>query len=148
MNYEFKDVIHALVAKAKQDEFAKKPIKTLGEVILLLKSQPPFNIIELDFTTDNPSDLISYRGYYTDLALDYDDDVIGTNVRQLLKMFEEADGRTYEGYKGGDFTMHRKTLVWVAPYGSCGRMLVDVQSKKNITTIITQENDKEDKNKQ
>ena len=137
----FQDFFDASIAKMKQDEYGKKPIKTLGEVILLLKSQPPFNIIKLDFTTDNPSDLISYRGYYTDLALDYDDDVIGTNVRQLLKTFEEADGRTYEGYKGGDYTMHRKTLVWIAPYGSCGRMLVDIQSKNNITTIITQEDD-------
>lgn len=138
-----KEVLHVLVAKAKQDEFAKKLIKTLGEVILLLKAQPPFNTIKLDFTDDNPCDLESYRGYYEDLSLDYGWDTEPIIVRDLLKMFEDADGSIYTGYKGGDFTMHRKTLVWVAPYGDCGRMLIDVQSKGDVTTIITQE-DNED----
>lgn len=136
---DFKEVLHALVAKDKQNEYAKKPIRTLGEVILLLKAQPPFNTIELDFTKDNPCGLGSYRGYYTDLSLDYGIDAKSMIVKDLLKMFEDADGSTYTGYKGGDFTMHRKTLVWIAPYGDCGRMLVDIQSKKRVTTIITEE---------
>ena len=136
---DFKEILYASVAKMKQDEFAKKPIKTLGEVILLLKAQPPFNTIKLDFTDDNPCDLESYRGYYEDLSLDYGADTDPIIVRDLLKMFEDADGSTYTGYKGGDFTMHRKTLVFVAPYGSCGRMLVNIQSAGDITTIITQE---------
>lgn len=135
----FVDSLHALVAKAKQEEFARKPIKTLGEVILLLKAQPASNIIKLDFTDENPTRLISYRGYYSDLCLDYDFEAKPMTVKQLLKLFEGADGSTYTGYKGGDFTMHRKTLVWVAPYSMCGRMLTDIQSKKNATTIIAQE---------
>jgi len=138
MSY-FEQSLHAMVAKAKQEKFAKKPIRTLGEVILLLKAQPSSNLVKLDFTDDNPDGLRSYRGYYEDLSLDYDSDAKSMKVKQLLKMFEGADGSTYTGYKGGDFTMHRKTLVWVASYGDCGRMLVDIQSKKGITTIITQE---------
>ena len=135
----FKEIIGAMVAKAKQDEFAKKPIKTLGEVILLLKAQPLSNIVKLDFSGKNPSHLESYRGYYEDLSLDYSSNEKPITVKQLLEMFEDADGSTYTGYKGGEFTMHRKTLVWVAPYGDTGRMLVDIQSKKGITTIITKE---------
>ncbi len=139
----FQDFFDATVAKMKQDEYGSKPIRTLGEVILLLESQPKSNTIKLDFTTDNPSHLDSYRGYYTDLSLDYDSDERSKNVEELLKMFEGADGQIFDGYKGGDYTMNRKTLVWVAPYGSCGRMLVDIKSKGNITTIITQDDDEE-----
>jgi len=142
-NKDTENMFYAMLAKAKQDEFAKKPIKTLGEVILLLKAQPPFNTIKLDFTDDNPCDLESYRGYYEDLSLDYGWDTEPIVVRDLLKMFEDADGSTYTGYKGGDFIMHRKTLIWVAPYGDCGRMLVDIQSKGGITTIITQRDNDE-----
>jgi len=124
----------------KEKEFAKKPIRTLGEVILLLKAQPEKNIVKLDFSECNPFRLTSYRGYYSDLALDYRFCKQMT-VKQLLKMFEGADGQTYEGYKGGDFTMSRKTLVWVATYGECGRMLIDIETKGEITTICTQDDD-------
>ena len=135
----FVSSLHALVAKKKQEEFAEKPIRTLGEVILLLKAQPISNIVKLDFTEEHPRNLISYRGYYEDLCLDYDDTAPPITVGRLLEMFEVADGQTYTGYKGGDFTMHRKTLVWVAPYSMCGRMLTDIKSTKGITTIYTQE---------
>ncbi len=70
----FQDFFDASIAKMKQDEFGKKPIKTLGEVILLLKAQPLTNTIKIDFTDENPSHLDSYRGYYTDLSLDYSSD--------------------------------------------------------------------------
>lgn len=139
--HTFQDFFDATVAKMKQDEYGNKPIKTLGEVILLLKAQPKSNTIKLDFTDSNPSHLDSYRGYYTDLSLDYDSDEKSKTVKELLKIFEDADGLTYEGYKGGDYTMNRKTLVWVAPYGSCGRMLIDIKSKGKVTTIITQEDE-------
>jgi len=139
MNDFFVQSLHAMVSQEKQREFAKKPIKTLGEVILLLGTQPKGNIVKLDFVAQNPSNLDSYRGYYEDLAIGYDAEVEPMRVNQLLKMFKEAEGKTYIGYKGGDYTMHRKTLVWVAPYGSCGRMLTDIKSAKGITTIYTQE---------
>lgn len=138
-NDYFMRSIEAMVEVEKQKEFAQKPIKTLGEVILLLEAQPALNIIKLDFTNQNPRGLISYRGYYSDLCLDYDSDAKPMTVKQLLQMFEEADGSIYTGYKGGDFTMSRKTLVWVAPYGDTGRMLVNIQGKPGITTIATQE---------
>ena len=131
--------MRAILEKEKQEEFALKPIKTLGEVILLLKMQPSSNFVRFDFTSDNPQRLHSYRGYYSDLALGHEPVPELVTVGQLLKRFEDADGRTFTGYKGGDFTMHRKTLVWVASYGNTGRMLVDIQSKDGVTTIITQE---------
>lgn len=132
-------LIHDGAAQMKAREFAQKPIRTLGEVILLLKAAPQTDKVSLDFTDENPRGLDSYRGYYEDVALKYDYEGPAITVSQLLKMFEEADGKTYTGYKGGEFTMYRKTLVWVAPYGHTGRMLTDIKSENGITTIITEE---------
>jgi len=132
-------LIYSGVAEMKQKEFAQKPIRILGEVILLLKDAPPSDTVKLDFTDHNPRRLGSYRGYYEDLSLEYGTENPPMTVEQLLKMFEGAVGKTYQGYKGGDFTMSAKTLIWVAPYGDTGRMLTDIRSKNGITTIITKE---------
>ena len=132
--------LHAGAAQMKQKEFAHKPIRTLGEVILLLKVAPPTDLVKLDFTDDvNLHGLDSYRGYYEDLSLEYGCEGSAMTVAHLLKIFEDAVGKTYQGYKGGDFTMSTKTLVWVAPYGDTGRMLTDIKSENGITTIITEE---------
>jgi len=142
---DLEKILHAGAAEMKQKKFAQKPIRTLGEVILLLRAAPPTDIVKLDFTDQNPHSLGSYRGYYEDLSLEYGTlygEEAGSSpitVKQLLEMFEQAVGKTYQGYKGGDFTMHTKTLVWVAPYGGTGRMLTDIKSKDGITTIITEE---------
>lgn len=125
----------------KMDEFAKKPIRTLGEVILLLEGQPERNTVKLDFTNEIPTSLHSYRGYYEDLSLGCSPNARPMTVERLLKRFKDAKGQTFEGYKGGDFTMHSRTLVWVAKYGDTGRMLVGIQSKDGVTNIITQEDD-------
>lgn len=119
-------------------DFERKEIKTIGEVILLLEAQPQNNVVELDFTDQNPCGLTSYRGYYKDLCLDYGA-YPPIKVSKLLTMFKEADGKVFCGYKGGDFEMDRKTLVWVAPYGDCGKMLTNIINKGNKTIICTEE---------
>ena len=71
----------------------------------------------------------SYRGYYEDLALGYTDEYQkeDTTVEALLKILEEAVGKTYTGYKGGDFYMDENTALWVANHSeSGGTAIVDV----------------------
>ena len=64
----------------------------------------------------------SYRGYYDHLALGYcfDDfihDDCQVTVEMLVRLLNDAIGRTFTGYKGGDFTMGPRTPVWLANYG-------------------------------
>jgi hypothetical protein len=59
----------------------------------------------------------SYRGYYTDLAFEPTTNV---TVAQMLKDARTALGSTYQGYKGGDFTMGEYSDCWLAEYGSEG----------------------------
>lgn len=37
-------------------------------------------------------------------------------VSDLFKLLSEVKGKTFEGYKGGDFTMNKSTPIWVADY--------------------------------
>lgn len=56
----------------------------------------------------------SYRGYYADLAFE---DGKPTTLGAFRKAARKALGATFEGYKGGDFTMNGDTPLWRSPYG-------------------------------
>jgi hypothetical protein len=42
-------------------------------------------------------------------------------VSDLIEALDLADGATFEGYKGGQFTMNYGTDLWVSEYGQCSR---------------------------
>ena len=92
---------------------------TLGKLIERLKQLDEQTIIKCTIP------LGSYRGYYEDLMIEPCES--GVNVVDVIKSCEEANGATFTGYKGGDFTMDLETPIFVAYYGSTGSPL------KNIT---------------
>lgn len=61
----------------------------------------------------------SYRGYYVDLCFE---PVSGEtmNIRDLISLIEDTKGKTYQGWKGGDFTMGDKSEIYVAEEGNTG----------------------------
>ena len=85
---------------------------TLGELIAALKTEDPDKLLPLGF--GNPH---SYRGYYEQLAFEPQQD---RTVGDMLADAESALGATYQGWKGGDFTMNDYTDVWLAEEGSGG----------------------------
>jgi hypothetical protein len=84
----------------------------LIEVIEFLKLRDPAKQVPLGFGRPH-----SYRGYYEQLAFE---PVRNTTVGAMLKDAESAIGRTFEGYKGGDYVMDKYTECWLANYGSTG----------------------------
>lgn len=58
----------------------------------------------------------SYRGYYSELAVNR----ALTTIRIMRATLEDAIGQTFQGYKGGDYTMTNDTGVWRADYGVTG----------------------------
>lgn len=60
---------------------------------------------------------MSYRGYYDELAFSPEEN---TTIGEMLEHAKNALGATFEGYKGGDFTMDEFTPCWIAEYGNCG----------------------------
>lgn len=82
---------------------------TLGELIDALEAVDGAQAVPLGF--GNPH---SYRGYYEQLAFE---PVANTTVADMLAAAQEAVGTTYEGWKGGDFTMSESTDVWLSLRG-------------------------------
>lgn len=73
-----------------------------------------------------PTQFSSYRGYYRDLALNCEGPMVyswaarsdvpyeAPKVRYVKWLCEDTIDRTFQGYKGGDFTMGEYTNVWIA----------------------------------
>lgn len=58
---------------------------------------------------------MSYRGSYDELAFEPKDDV---SFGEMLGYAKSALGKTFTGYKGGDYTMESYTPCWIAEYGT------------------------------
>lgn len=78
----------------------------------------------------DPTRLNSYRGYYEELAIPGSTEE-ARSIDVWLKWLREANGTTYQGYKGGDYVMTRNTPLWAANYGeSSGRFIQAVIAER------------------
>lgn len=114
---------------------------TLGGLVTALEGYDPDAWVLYDMIEGrSPSSPQSYRGYYCDLSLPPRADPI--RVSDLLELCREAVGRTFEGYKGGDFTMHSKTPLWASPYGDAnGVAIMDAKVIDGRIFLITKQID-------
>jgi len=85
---------------------------TLGDMIDRLAAMPQ------DAEIDALGRPISYRGYYSDLAFTPKEGRM--KVSEALALCRSCEGQTFNGYKGGEFTMDRNTPVWIADIGDSG----------------------------
>lgn len=81
----------------------------LGDLVERLEREDPDRVVPMGFA--NPH---SYRGDYSKLAFEPARDV---TIGAMLDAARAALGATFGGYKGGDYTMHDYTEVWLANYG-------------------------------
>ena len=84
----------------------------LGEMIARLEREPSEKVIRRGFLRPH-----SYRGFYEDLAFE---PVENVPVRDMLECAKASLGKTYQGYKGGNYNMDERTSVWIAVYGDLG----------------------------
>ena len=87
----------------------------LKDVISYLESKDPSIVLPHGFAHPH-----SYRGYYECLAFEPAENV---TVGTMLSNARRALNATYEGYKGGSFTMDEYTDVYLAQYGNTGETL-------------------------
>lgn len=100
-------------------------VMTLGELIDALAAQDPSAPVRWDRERKHdygtggayPGAFASWRGDYADLTLQKS--TAPQTVAQLLERARAADGRTFEGWKGGDYRMDRETPVWAENAGDC-----------------------------
>jgi hypothetical protein len=85
---------------------------TLDELITALEAEDPDRILPLGFTHPH-----SYRGEYTELAFE---PIANVTIGAMLADARSAKGSTYQGHKGGDYTMDGYTDCWLAEDGHGG----------------------------
>ncbi len=109
---------------------------TLGEAIRILANVPGHFSVEFDYVQGAPMKPHSYRGYYSDLALDADPEHMKLNANGVLKMLSNALGKTFTGWKGGDFKMDKDTPLWLAAEGSTGRAILGMEVFINTQCVL------------
>lgn len=88
---------------------------TLGELIEELESLDSEKIVVFS-EGGSPSNPHSYRGYYSDMGLEWtEDEKTAGEVYGILSQVYETE---LTGYKGGQFLMTDTTPLWRAEYGS------------------------------
>jgi hypothetical protein len=113
----------------------QKEILRLGQLIKLLEELPQEENVRFDFCNFTPDDVMSYRGYYSDLAISYKENE-EVKVSDLLNKLNSVRNTVQEGYKGGDYIMHDEVPVWVANYGKCHGTAVVGVKKADYGVII------------
>ena len=109
----------------------------LGAIIDALEKAREDARVQCDFGGFVVTGVDSYRGHYSDIALSYSERD-GLSAGELLALLRDADGKEFEGYKGGKFKMDRATPVWVANYGrSHGVAVVGVEDRDWRVVIHT-----------
>lgn len=106
---------------------------TLGKLIEILEEVPEDYVIVIDDSKLAPGDVMSYRGYYSDLSFDrqYEPRKVG-GPGGFLGELKEALNSTFEGYKGGDFYMDEGTPLWISEYGTSeGLAIMDLTINKD-----------------
>lgn len=106
---------------------------TLGGLIIRLEQFPKDRKIQRLYSPH------SYRGYYEDLAFELsENDATVSELTDLLR--NECLGETFEGYKGGLFTMKEDAPLWIAEWGCCGSKIIDIQ-EGDVLTFLKEEED-------
>jgi hypothetical protein len=97
--------------------------------------------VQFDFEYFFPNSIDSWRGSYNELALGFIHADCGKDfitVRNFLRLLKETVGKTFEGWKGGQYKMERNTPVWVANPGNSGNTaVIDVLDDDYVVYIIT-----------
>ena len=84
----------------------------LDELISRLERENPSLVLQPGW--QNPH---SWRGSYMELAFEPTE---SATVADCLSAAREALGSTYQGWKGGDYTMHGYSEVYLAQRGELG----------------------------
>ncbi len=116
------------VGEMRAESFALSDQLTLGKIIsrcqvIAMNDREEEPTVRFDFEFLVPERLDSWRGSYDELALGFGDGD-GPKLSEFIRMLQGALGKTFYGYKGGDFVMSPTTPVWVANYGNSGNTAV------------------------
>lgn len=100
----------------------------LKDVIRILEREDQEKIVKNGFGVPH-----SYRGYYDSLAFEPKENV---SVADMLKDAKQSMGKTFTGWKGGEFVMDERTDVYIAEIGHCGTDEDDELTEKRLYLML------------
>lgn len=111
---------------------------TLGSLIWALEKCDYQARVQFSFCGIAPTTIHSYRGYYEQLAINWDADAENPTVEAFIKTLLGAYNRPFEGYKGGSYRMKESTPVWVDRPDRCsGTGIVAVEADETYCVLKT-----------
>lgn len=132
--------VDAVIGAQRKERMNHNDQLTLGGLIDLIrplvkkgKEEPE---VIYDFGNFFPTSIDSWRGVYAELALNYKEDGKRMHIGEFLEMLEDADGETFTGYKGGNYTMGLDTPLWVANPGQSGSTAIVGVIDKDYYIVI------------
>ena len=96
----------------------------LKDLIEWLEKQNPKAVVPYGFGLPH-----SFRGYYQDLAFEPTGEAC---IGDMLAYARGALGVTFEGYKGGEFTMSEYTECWISPYGTSDKVALEALGHESV----------------
>ena len=148
---DIQTVLDNAVKASRHESLKTSPQLTLGELILKLEplrqtwtshdgKETHDKTVRFDFEYLHPSGLSSWRGSYSELAIEFKEEGNAPALKEFIAQLKEAIGKTYVGYKGGDFVMGKNTPLWVANYGNSGSTgVLDTKDTDYEVVLITGE---------
>lgn len=119
----------------RNEALKNSPQWTIGELLVAMENVDHTLPVKFSDGT-HPGYLTSWRGSYHEIAFTYETEGTPPTVKKVLKDLGDSVGKTYEGYKGGDFVMGRRTPVWVAEWGdSRDTGVVGLEVKNGVCVI-------------
>lgn len=147
---ELREILDNAVKARRADSLKDSSQMTLGELIArlepLVEKQEGIKerykeetCVVFDFTSAIPTGFSSWRGNYSELAVNYSFNGYGDmkgyskkegftssfepkpfTLTEFLEMAKSCLGKSFCGWKGGDFIMGKTTPLWVDNDGDCG----------------------------
>lgn len=161
--FDLQSIINNQMVARRAKEMSTSEQLTLGELILKLEAIEDKSLpIVFDNGEYKPTTFNSWRGSYDELAISYDPEETGSynsdeieeqfddmtfykqkeiklsnipTVKEFLSLAKECMGKTFTGYKGGDFLMGKTTPIWVANYGDSSGYIQETQGVVDILNI-------------
>lgn len=172
---DIQEIVNNAVKAQRNEELKNSPQLLLGELVLKLEAVKNKELpLFIDIMDKRPMGIDSWRGSYCELAIQteqvgsYNTDKVmheseygdsyemksigkeNPTVKEWIEVLKEAIGKTFVGYKGGDFLMGKNTPVWLAEYGNSSFKLddkeIDDENYSNYKDVyfvdVKEENDK------
>ena len=114
-----------IIKNARQETLSKSDQLSLGDLIKKIEpiakreSEQDENIeVYYDFEYFHPTGVDSWRGSYSELALNITHSGHVMSAKSFLNMLKDSIGAVFTGWKGGDFYMSEDTPLWVGISGN------------------------------